>query len=52
MSASPVSTLVAARASAAHSARRRPASPAELAARLDPKFLVTPAIALLSDLAV
>ncbi|ORA38099.1 hypothetical protein BST13_05745 [Mycobacterium aquaticum] len=33
-------------------AQRRPATPAELARRLDPKFRVTPTIRLLSDLAV
>lgn len=46
-----ISTLVAARVLADRRTRRRPATPADLAARLDPKFVVTPTIALLSDLA-
>jgi hypothetical protein len=46
------STLVGIRALTAQRAQRRPASPAELARRLDPKFVVTPTIALLSDIAV
>lgn len=52
MSADAVSTLVAARSRRAAHAQRRPATPAELARRLDPKFVVTPTIRLLSDLAV
>lgn len=47
-----MAALVAARTLAGARARRRPKSPAELAQRLDPKFVVTPAIRLLSDLAV
>lgn len=47
-----VPTLTAARALTAARGRRRPASPAELAVRLDPKFVVTPAVRLLSDIAV
>jgi len=50
--AEPVRTLTAARALQAARDRRRPASPAELARRLDPKFVVTPTIRLLSDIAV
>ncbi|MEU9805445.1 terminase family protein [Mycobacterium sp. NPDC050853] len=49
---SAVLTLAAARYVRSARARRRPASPAELARRLDPKFRVTPTIRLLSDLAV
>jgi len=45
-------TLVAARALAAQQARQRPESPAALAKRLDPTFVVTPTIKLLSDMAV
>lgn len=44
--------LVAARCLRARRAKQRPSSPAELAKRLDPKFVITPTIALLSDLAV
>ncbi|MGP4054138.1 terminase large subunit domain-containing protein [Mycobacterium sp. 4D054] len=44
--------LVAARALGAQRARRRPSSPAELAKRLDPKFVIVPVICLLSDIAV
>lgn len=47
-----VSSITAAKAITAARARRRPASPAELARRLDPKFVVTPTIRLLSDIAV
>ena len=47
-----VPTLVAARIRAACRARRRAASPADLAARLDRRFVVTPTIRLLSDIAV
>ncbi len=47
-----VRVLSAARALVSRRARRRPSSPAELAKMLDPKFVVTPAIALLSDIAV
>ena len=46
-----VPTLVAARILAACRARRRAASPADLATRLDRRF-VTPTIRLLSDIAV
>ncbi|MCV7223642.1 terminase large subunit domain-containing protein [Mycolicibacterium elephantis] len=52
MTADPITTLTAARALRAVRAQRRPSSPAELACRLDPKFVVTPTIRLLSDLAV
>ncbi|MDV3291917.1 terminase large subunit domain-containing protein [Mycobacterium avium] len=48
----PIHALSAARACQAARQRQRPASPAELARRLDPKFVVTPTIRLLSDLAV
>lgn len=51
MSAS-VTTLAAVRAVGAQRARRRPASPAQLARRLDPRFVLTPAVCVLSDLAV
>ena len=48
--------LIAARLLASRRDRRRPASPAALAKRLaahgDPAFVITPTIALLSDLAV
>ena len=44
--------LVAVRAVAARRAQRRPESPADLARMLDPKFVVTPTIRLLSDIAV
>lgn len=47
-----VPTLVAARILAACRARRRAASPADLATRLDRRFVVTPTIRLLSDIAV
>jgi hypothetical protein len=47
-----VPTLVAARILAACRARRRAAGPADLAARLDRRFVVTPTIRLLSDIAV
>ena len=47
-----VPTLVAACILAACRARRRAASPADLAARLDRRFVVTPTIRLLSDIAV
>lgn len=43
--------LIAARATAAVAARRIPSRPAELAVRLDPKFRITPTIALLDDIA-
>lgn len=46
---SAVHTLIAARALVAARNRRRPTSPAELAAMLDPTFVVTPTIRLLSD---
>lgn len=44
-----IKTLTAARAVAAVRSRRRPETPAELAVMLDPKFVVTPTIRLLSD---
>ena len=47
-----VPTLVAARIRAACRARRRAASPVDLAARLDRRFVVTPTIRLLLDIAV
>ncbi|WKG01381.1 terminase family protein [Mycolicibacterium sp. HK-90] len=47
-----VTTLSASRALGAAGKRHVPASPAELARRLDPKFVVTPTIRLLSDVAV
>jgi hypothetical protein len=50
--ADPIRTLTAVRAMRAARDRRRPASPAELARRLDPKFVITPTIRLLSDIAV
>ncbi|MGV7633072.1 terminase large subunit domain-containing protein [Mycobacterium persicum] len=52
MTADPIASLTAARAALAARHRQRPASPAELARRLDPKFVVTPTIRLLSDIAV
>lgn len=45
-------TITGARALKAARTRERPASPADLARRLDPKFRVTPTIRLLSDIAV
>ncbi|WP_370489721.1 terminase large subunit domain-containing protein [Mycobacterium sp. pV006] len=51
VNADAVTTLVASRSLRAARAQRRPATPAELACRLDPKFVVTPTIRLLSDLA-
>ncbi|WP_081345945.1 terminase large subunit domain-containing protein [Mycobacteroides chelonae] len=48
----PTNTLTAARAVAAVRSRRRPKTPAKLAVMLDPKFVVTPTIRLLSDIAV
>ncbi|TXH21446.1 MAG: hypothetical protein E6R06_19820 [Mycobacterium sp.] len=47
-----VRLLTAARGAGAVARRRRPASPAALAARLDPKFRITPAIAVLDQIAV
>ncbi|WP_234802636.1 terminase large subunit domain-containing protein [Mycobacteroides salmoniphilum] len=47
--ATAMSTLTAARALAAVRSRRRPETPAELATMLDPNFVVTPTIRLLSD---
>lgn len=47
-----VRALIAVRAAAARRAQRRPESPAELARMLDPKFVVTPTIRMLSDIAV
>ncbi|OBG00768.1 hypothetical protein A5773_04180 [Mycobacterium sp. 852014-52450_SCH5900713] len=44
-----VAALVAARAGQAVRARRRPATPAELAARIMPGYRITPTIALISD---
>lgn len=52
MTTDPIAALTAARACQAARDRRRPDSPAELARRLDPRFVVTPTIRLLSDLAV
>ncbi len=52
LTAGPIAALTAVRSLQAVRAQRRPASPAELARRLDPKFVVTPTIRLLSDLAV
>lgn len=52
MTLDPIAALTAARTLSAVRARHRPASPADLARRLDPKFVVTPTIKLLSDLAV
>lgn len=48
----PIRTLTAARYIAAARQHVRPRSPAELARRLDPKFVITPTIRLLSDIAV
>lgn len=45
-------TLTAARYRRLRREARRPESPAELASRLDPKFVITPTIRLLSDIAV
>lgn len=47
-----INTLTAARALGVARGRHVPATPAELARRLDPKFVVTPTIRLLSDVAV
>jgi hypothetical protein len=52
MTTDPLASRAAARAIRSAQARRRPESPAELARRLDPKFVVTPTIRLLSDIAV
>ncbi|WP_246398026.1 terminase large subunit domain-containing protein [Mycobacterium vicinigordonae] len=49
MSAYPIAALAAARAIRTARGRRRPESPAELASRLIPGYVVTPAIKLLSD---
>ncbi|WP_019969753.1 terminase large subunit domain-containing protein [Mycobacterium sp. 141] len=49
---SAVASIAAARAIAAARDRQKPASPADLARRLDPKFVITPTIRLLSDIAV
>ncbi|OBB21101.1 hypothetical protein A5761_03035 [Mycolicibacterium setense] len=48
----PIATLTAARALRAGRSRQKPASPADLARQLDPKFVITPTIRLLSDIAV
>lgn len=48
----PVASLTACRAIRSVGSRRRPASPAELARGLDLKFVITPTIRLLSDIAV
>ncbi|MCP9271150.1 terminase large subunit domain-containing protein [Mycolicibacterium arenosum] len=48
----PIASMTAARALRAARGRAVPDTPAELARRLDPKFVVTPTIRLLSDLAV
>ncbi len=45
----PIRTLAAVRAVAARRAETRPASPAELAARLIPGYVVTPTLKLISD---
>jgi hypothetical protein len=47
-----IEAMTAARVLQAGRGRQRPSSPADLARRLDPKFVVTPTIRLLSDLAV
>lgn len=47
-----ITALAAARAMRADREGQRPTSPADLARRLDPKFVVTPTIRLLSDIAV
>lgn len=47
-----ITTLTAARALRGGRGRQRPTGPADLARRLDPKFVVTPTIRLLSDIAV
>lgn len=52
VTADPIATPTAARAALAARDRVRPASPADLARRLDPRFIVTPTIRLLSDIAV
>ncbi len=44
--------MTAARALQAGRGRQRPSTPADLARRLDPKFVVTPTVRLLSDIAV
>lgn len=46
-----VRTLVAVRELSTRRDQVKPSTPAELAARLDPRFVVTPTIALLSDIA-
>lgn len=51
MSSDYLPNLTAAAAITAAAARRKPAGPAQLAARLDPKFVVTPTIRLLDDIA-
>ncbi|MGO9207227.1 MAG: hypothetical protein ACLQBX_13795, partial [Candidatus Limnocylindrales bacterium] len=45
-----ITALTATRAAAAQRSRRRPASPAELAARLIPGYRITPTIRLISDI--
>lgn len=50
MTADLVRTLTAIRHVQAQRRHHQPASPAQLARRLDPKFVITPAIALLSDI--
>ena len=52
MTADRIATLSTVRAIGSARDQRRPESPAELARRLDPKFVVTPTIRLLSDIAV
>lgn len=52
MSGSTLAALIAARALGAARRRKRPLTPVELARRLDPAFVVTPTIRLLSDVAV
>jgi hypothetical protein len=52
VTADPIAALTAARAVRAARDRRCPASPAGLSRRLDCRFVVTPTIRLLSDIAV
>ncbi|CDM78539.1 terminase large subunit domain-containing protein [Mycobacterium marinum] len=52
MTVEAITALAAARALRAERDRQRPTGPADLARRLDPKFVVTPTIRLLSDIAV
>jgi len=52
MTTKAITALPAVRALRADRKRQRPTGPADLARRLDPKFVVTPTIRLLSDIAV